>query len=76
MKVLTDWQSGPPPCKGWWLARNFGLGAGFMTYIDPKDPVFCSDHFEWRGLAFNPENTYRISWAIGEPHIVIPEFIE
>ena len=63
MKVLTDWATGAPPCKGWWLSRihKDEFGGPSLYYWDGKQWSYKNGFVasvqdrEWCGLAFNPD---------------------
>ena len=67
MKVLTDWATGAPPCKGWWLSRlsKHEFCGPALFYWTGDRWLYKSGHEatyqdrEWRGLAFNPESATR-----------------
>ena len=84
MKVLTDWATGKPPCKGWWLIRpetsdtggSLRYWTGEAWKYSVKDTwSFANNCIEWRGLAFNPESacTTLCAWN-DQPAILIEEF--
>ena len=85
MKVLTDWATGAPPCKGYWLicdypADNFfGFFAyweNHQWYVTKTAPhPMMQQVWNWRGLAFNPESVYE--WPLygkADTVLLIEEF--
>ena len=84
MRVLTDWATGKPPCKGWWLScHETEQIEGVLRYFDGKRWCFLDDvtlqsvlqNFHWRGLAFNPESASATLCAWNDrPAILIEEF--